>query len=166
MSPVSDSIDADVRGANYRRAKIGHQHVRGCRHRNLAHRRWALLLLSRAKRKEGDHNFRSKPAGPQRRRLETTTEGRGIFCRARGWQPKSLPKSVLEQREDRHLRRCHYWRATLYFARQIRRRRRLPHVHQADLKRSDRRKPEYFARSVSHLSTINSQLSPGFLPLE
>src|SRR6266545_2856771 len=57
MSPVSDSIDADVRGANYRRAKIGHQHVRGCRHRNLAHRRWALLLLSRAKRKEGDHNF-------------------------------------------------------------------------------------------------------------
>src|SRR5256885_7697051 len=64
----------------------------------------------------------------------------------RSWLPKGFPKSVLEQREDWHLRRCDYRRTAFHYARQIRCWGRLPHVHQADLKR----------RSEEHTSELQS----------
>src|SRR4029077_19634201 len=73
QSPIQSGSDAWR--PNHRRGKIGHQYVRRCRHRNCAHRRWPLLLLSRAEREKGDHGFRSEPACADRRRLETPVEG-------------------------------------------------------------------------------------------
>src|SRR5207248_6865537 len=109
---------------------------------------------------KGGHRFRSEPAPPSRHHSEKAIKAGPVFGRAGRWHRDCLPKRVLEQREHRHLRRRHYRRATLHFARQTRRRDRPPHVYQTDLERSPHRKTGHFARYAAHRGERQTKQCP------